>query len=107
MCIDFTGPRPPGRVPPMRSVSLDMNVTTKGSPGQYPIMRNTTPYSLMQQQQQQQQQQGMIGNQGIMTNQANMAGKQHLATENMMFHKNVDTVSVGTGVLNRWSWTKG
>ncbi|KAI4880460.1 hypothetical protein NFI96_011289 [Prochilodus magdalenae] len=64
---DFTGPRHPGRTPPVRSVSMEMNMATKGSPGQYPMMRNTSPYSMMQQ-----QQQGMLGNQGVMPNQANM-----------------------------------
>ncbi|XP_062841913.1 nuclear receptor coactivator 2 isoform X2 [Trichomycterus rosablanca] len=63
---NFTGPRPLGRVPPMRSVSLDMNVSGKGSPAQYPVMRNTSPYSLMQQQ-------GMMANQGIGGNQTSMA----------------------------------
>ncbi|KAL6462950.1 hypothetical protein MHYP_G00293720 [Metynnis hypsauchen] len=63
---NFSGPRHPGRTPPVRSVSLEMNVPTKGSPGQYPMMRNATPYTMMQQQ-------GMLGNQGVMPNQTNMA----------------------------------
>lgn len=66
---NFSGPRHPGRSTPGRSISLDMNMATKASPGQYPLMRNTSPYSLMQQQ----QQQGMLGNQGVMPNQPNMA----------------------------------
>uniref|UniRef100_A0AAR2KJP7 Nuclear receptor coactivator n=1 Tax=Pygocentrus nattereri TaxID=42514 RepID=A0AAR2KJP7_PYGNA len=42
-----------------------------GAPGQYPMMRNTSPYSMMQQQ-------GMLGNQGVMPNQTNMAGERIL-----------------------------
>uniref|UniRef100_A0AAR2IIW6 Nuclear receptor coactivator n=1 Tax=Pygocentrus nattereri TaxID=42514 RepID=A0AAR2IIW6_PYGNA len=41
------------------------------APGQYPMMRNTSPYSMMQQQ-------GMLGNQGVMPNQTNMAGERIL-----------------------------
>ncbi|XP_031439758.1 nuclear receptor coactivator 2 isoform X2 [Clupea harengus] len=64
---NFGGPRPgqPGRAPPARSMSLDINMATKGSPGQFPLMRNNSPYSMMQQQ-------GMMGNHGVMGNQAGM-----------------------------------
>uniref|UniRef100_A0A672L0S5 Nuclear receptor coactivator n=1 Tax=Sinocyclocheilus grahami TaxID=75366 RepID=A0A672L0S5_SINGR len=64
---NFGAPRPgqPGRAPPVRSVSLDMNMPAKGAQGQYPLMRNNSPYSLMQQQ-------GMMGNHSIMPNQPNM-----------------------------------
>ncbi|XP_007260173.3 nuclear receptor coactivator 2 isoform X1 [Astyanax mexicanus] len=64
---NFSGPRHPGRTPG-QSISLEMNMAAKASPGQYPLMRNTSPYSLMQQQ----QQQGMLGNKGVMHNQPNM-----------------------------------
>ncbi|XP_051539037.1 nuclear receptor coactivator 2-like isoform X2 [Myxocyprinus asiaticus] len=64
---NFGGPRPgqPGRAPPVRSVSLDMNMPGKGAQGQYPLMRNNSPYTLMQQQ-------GIMGNHSIMPNQPNM-----------------------------------
>ncbi|XP_073719859.1 nuclear receptor coactivator 2 isoform X3 [Misgurnus anguillicaudatus] len=64
---NFGGPRPgqPGRAPPVRSVSLDMNMSAKGAPGQYPMMRNNSPYPHMQQQ-------GMMGNHAVMPNQPNM-----------------------------------
>ncbi|XP_052397989.1 nuclear receptor coactivator 2 isoform X4 [Carassius gibelio] len=64
---NFGAPRPgqPGRAPPVRSVSLDMNMAAKGAQGQYPLMRNNSPYSLMQQQ-------GMMGNHSVMPNQPNM-----------------------------------
>lgn len=67
MFIDFGAPRPghPGRAPPVRSVSLEMNMAAKGAQGQYPLMRNNSPYSLMQQQ-------GMMGNHSVMPNQPNM-----------------------------------
>ncbi|XP_053714430.1 nuclear receptor coactivator 2 isoform X3 [Synchiropus splendidus] len=65
---NFGASRPvqPGRGPPLRSVSLDMNVSPQQA--QYPI-RATSPYALMQQ-----QQQGMVGNHGMMGNQAGMVG---------------------------------
>ncbi|XP_041669821.1 nuclear receptor coactivator 2 isoform X2 [Cheilinus undulatus] len=56
-----------GRGLPVRSVSLDMNVSPQQPSLQYPI-RATSPYTLMQQQ----QQQGMVGNHGMMANQAGM-----------------------------------
>ncbi|XP_056307038.1 nuclear receptor coactivator 2 isoform X1 [Danio aesculapii] len=64
---NFPAPRPgqPGRAPPVRSVSLDMNMPTKSAQGQYPMMRNSNPYSIMQQQ-------GMMGNHAVMPNQPNM-----------------------------------
>uniref|UniRef100_Q98TW1-2 Isoform E20b of Nuclear receptor coactivator 2 n=1 Tax=Danio rerio TaxID=7955 RepID=Q98TW1-2 len=64
---NFPAPRPgqPGRAPPVRSVSLDMNMPPKGAQGQYPMMRNNNPYSIMQQQ-------GMMGNHAVMPNQPNM-----------------------------------
>ncbi|XP_061777853.1 nuclear receptor coactivator 2 isoform X2 [Nerophis ophidion] len=64
---NFGGVRPgqPGRVVPVRSVSLDMNASP-----QYPI-RTTSPYALVQQQQ---SQQGMGGGHGMMANQANLVG---------------------------------
>ncbi|XP_074549162.1 nuclear receptor coactivator 2 isoform X3 [Halichoeres trimaculatus] len=66
---NFGGVRPgqPGRGLPVRSVSLDMNVSPQQPSLQYP-MRATSPYTLMQQQ----QQQGMVGNHGMMANQAGM-----------------------------------
>ncbi|XP_018529495.2 nuclear receptor coactivator 2 isoform X4 [Lates calcarifer] len=66
---NFGGVRPgqPGRGLPVRSVSLDMNVSPQQASLQYPI-RATSPYTLMQQQ----QQQGMVGNHGMMANQAGM-----------------------------------
>ncbi|XP_056220234.1 nuclear receptor coactivator 2 isoform X1 [Seriola aureovittata] len=57
----------PARGLPVRSVSLDMNVSPQQPSLQYPI-RATSPYTLMQQQ----QQQGMVGSQGMMTNQSSM-----------------------------------
>ncbi len=67
MFIDFSAQRPghPGRAPPVRSVSLDMNMPAKSAQGQYPLVRNSSPYSLMQQQ-------GMMGNHSVMPNQPNM-----------------------------------
>ncbi|XP_067291125.1 nuclear receptor coactivator 2 isoform X2 [Pseudorasbora parva] len=64
---NFGAPRPghPGRAPPVRSVSLEMNMPAKGAQGQYPLMRNSSPYSLMQQQ-------GMMGNHSVMPGQPNM-----------------------------------
>ncbi|KAM4606502.1 nuclear receptor coactivator 2 isoform 3-T6 [Polymixia lowei] len=59
----------PNRGLPARSVSLDMNMSPQQSSLPYPI-RATSPYTLMQQQQQQQQ--GMVGNHGMVANQANM-----------------------------------
>ncbi|KAM6907957.1 nuclear receptor coactivator 2 isoform 4-T5 [Lycodopsis pacificus] len=68
---NFAGVRPgqPGRGLPVRSVSLDMNVSPQQPSLQYPI-RATSPYTLMQQQ----QQQGMVGSHGMMANQAGMVG---------------------------------
>ncbi|XP_074478570.1 nuclear receptor coactivator 2 isoform X2 [Sebastes fasciatus] len=68
---NFAGVRPgqPARGLPVRSVSLDMNVSPQQASLQYPI-RATSPYTLMQQQQQQQQ--GMVGSHGMMANQAGM-----------------------------------
>nr|XP_046226721.1 nuclear receptor coactivator 2 isoform X2 [Scatophagus argus] len=65
---NFGGVRPgqPGRALPVRSVSLDMNVSPQQTSLQYPI-RATSPYTLIQQQQ---QQQGMVGSHGMMPNQA-------------------------------------
>ncbi|KAK7123871.1 hypothetical protein R3I93_022093 [Phoxinus phoxinus] len=64
---NFGAPRPghPGRAPPVRSVSLEMNMPAKGAQGQYTLMRNNSPYSLMQQQ-------GMMGNHSGMPGQPNM-----------------------------------
>lgn len=66
---DFGSVRPgqPGRGLPVRSVSLDMNVSPQQPSLQYP-MRATSPYTLMQQQ----QQQGMVGSHSMMANQASM-----------------------------------
>ncbi|XP_051796293.1 nuclear receptor coactivator 2 isoform X2 [Acanthochromis polyacanthus] len=66
---NFGGVRPgqPGRGLPVRSVSLDMNVSPQQPSLQYPI-RATSPYTLMQQQ----QQQGMVGSHSMMANQAGM-----------------------------------
>uniref|UniRef100_A0A1A8M8I8 Nuclear receptor coactivator n=2 Tax=Nothobranchius pienaari TaxID=704102 RepID=A0A1A8M8I8_9TELE len=58
---------PPGRGLPVRSVSLDMNMSPQHPPLQYPL-RASSPYTLMQQQ----QQQGMMGSHGMMPNQAGM-----------------------------------
>ncbi|XP_075936805.1 nuclear receptor coactivator 2 isoform X3 [Anarhichas minor] len=71
---NFAGVRPgqPGRGLPVRSVSLDMNVSPQQPSLQYPI-RATSPYTLMQQQQQQQQQQGMVGSHGMMVSTGLMA----------------------------------
>uniref|UniRef100_A0A667YJ02 Nuclear receptor coactivator n=1 Tax=Myripristis murdjan TaxID=586833 RepID=A0A667YJ02_9TELE len=68
--LDFSGVRPgqPGRSLPVRSVSLDMNMSPQQPSLQYP-MRATSPYTLMQQQQ---QQQGMVGGHGMIANQANV-----------------------------------
>lgn len=70
LSLDFGGVRPsqPGRGLPVRSMSLDMNVSPQQPSLQYPI-RATSPYTLMQQQQ---QQQGMVGNHNMMANQAGM-----------------------------------
>uniref|UniRef100_A0A3P8TZX4 Nuclear receptor coactivator n=1 Tax=Amphiprion percula TaxID=161767 RepID=A0A3P8TZX4_AMPPE len=66
---DFGGVRPgqPGRGLPVRSVSLDMNVSPQQPSLQYPI-RATSPYTLMQQQ----QQQSIVGSHSMMANQAGM-----------------------------------
>uniref|UniRef100_A0A8C7HFD7 Nuclear receptor coactivator n=1 Tax=Oncorhynchus kisutch TaxID=8019 RepID=A0A8C7HFD7_ONCKI len=69
----FNGPRmgQPGRVPPVRSMSLDQsNMSANGSPRAFPLPRNSSPYSVMQQQ-------AMMGNHGMLQSQANMgnAGK--------------------------------
>uniref|UniRef100_A0A8C8CJN4 Nuclear receptor coactivator n=1 Tax=Oncorhynchus tshawytscha TaxID=74940 RepID=A0A8C8CJN4_ONCTS len=71
--MDFNGPRMglPGRVPPVRSMSLDQsNMSANGSPRPFPLPRNSSPYSVMQQQ-------AMMGNHGMLQSQANMgnAGK--------------------------------
>ncbi|XP_067342772.1 nuclear receptor coactivator 2 isoform X2 [Channa argus] len=73
---NFGGVRPgqPGRGLPARSVSLDMNVSPQQPSLQYPI-RAISPYTLMQQQ----QQQGMVGNHGMMANQAGMASTRLMA----------------------------
>ncbi|KAJ8401451.1 hypothetical protein AAFF_G00383700 [Aldrovandia affinis] len=55
----------PIRGPPGRSVSLDMNITTQASPGPFPPLRNSSPYSPMLQQ-------GMMGNHGMMASQTSM-----------------------------------
>ncbi|XP_035474587.2 nuclear receptor coactivator 2 isoform X4 [Scophthalmus maximus] len=60
-------PGQPVRGLPVRSVSLEMNVSPQPPTLQYPI-RATSPYTLMQQQ----QQQGMVGSHGMMANQAGM-----------------------------------
>ncbi|KAI1889078.1 hypothetical protein AGOR_G00175350 [Albula goreensis] len=64
---NFSGPRPgqPGRGPPVRSVSLDMNMSSQASSGPFPPIRNNSPYSVMQQQ-------SMMGNHGMMANQSNL-----------------------------------
>uniref|UniRef100_A0AAY4AJN5 Nuclear receptor coactivator n=1 Tax=Denticeps clupeoides TaxID=299321 RepID=A0AAY4AJN5_9TELE len=51
------------RGPPGRSMSLEM--APKPSPGQFSIMRNNSPYPMMQQQ-------GMMGNHNVMPNQSGM-----------------------------------
>ncbi|XP_038859896.1 nuclear receptor coactivator 2-like isoform X2 [Salvelinus namaycush] len=64
----FNGPRmgQPGRVPPVRSMSLDQsNMSANGSPRPFPLPRNSSPYSVMQQQ-------AMMGNHGMLQSQANM-----------------------------------
>uniref|UniRef100_A0A8C7HCJ2 Nuclear receptor coactivator n=1 Tax=Oncorhynchus kisutch TaxID=8019 RepID=A0A8C7HCJ2_ONCKI len=64
----FNGPRmgQPGRVPPVRSMSLDQsNMSANGSPRAFPLPRNSSPYSVMQQQ-------AMMGNHGMLQSQANM-----------------------------------
>uniref|UniRef100_A0A674P5N5 Nuclear receptor coactivator n=1 Tax=Takifugu rubripes TaxID=31033 RepID=A0A674P5N5_TAKRU len=73
-------PSQPGRGLPVRSGSLDMNVSPQPASLQYPI-RATSPYAVMQQ-----QQQGITGNHSMMANQAVMvntgegAGCGHAAT---------------------------
>lgn len=71
LSADFGGVRPgqPGRGLPVRSVSLDMNVSPQQPSLQYPI-RASSPYTLIQQQ----QQQGIVGSHGMMANQASMVG---------------------------------
>ncbi|XP_061094159.1 nuclear receptor coactivator 2 isoform X1 [Conger conger] len=62
----FSGPRPgQPRGPPVRSVSLDMNMSSQAAPGTFPPLRNNSPYSVMQQQ-------GMMGNHSMMANQPNL-----------------------------------
>ncbi|XP_056289747.1 nuclear receptor coactivator 2 isoform X2 [Pseudoliparis swirei] len=70
---NFAGIRPgqPGRGLPVRSVSLDMNVSPQQSSLQYPI-RATSPYTIMQQQ-------GMVGSHGMMANQAGMVSSGLMA----------------------------
>ncbi|XP_039982839.1 nuclear receptor coactivator 2 isoform X4 [Xiphias gladius] len=60
-------PGQPARGLPVRSLSLDMNVSPQQPSLQYPI-RATSPYTLMQQQ----QQQTMVGSHSMMANQAGM-----------------------------------
>ncbi|XP_066532513.1 nuclear receptor coactivator 2 isoform X2 [Hoplias malabaricus] len=79
---NFGGPRLPGRIPQGRSVPLD----TKGSLGQYPLIRNNSPYSLMQ------QQQGMMGNQ--VTNMTVMGGGGRASVQQDVW------VSQGSGVIS-------
>uniref|UniRef100_A0A4W5LFM4 Nuclear receptor coactivator 2 n=1 Tax=Hucho hucho TaxID=62062 RepID=A0A4W5LFM4_9TELE len=65
---DFNGPRMGhlGQQPPVRSMSLDQsNMSAHGSPRPFPPPRNSSPYSVMQQQ-------AMMGNHGMLQNQANM-----------------------------------
>uniref|UniRef100_A0AAY5EIA6 Nuclear receptor coactivator n=1 Tax=Electrophorus electricus TaxID=8005 RepID=A0AAY5EIA6_ELEEL len=69
----FGGPRHPGRPAPLRGVSLDMSLSAKGAPGHYHVMRNSTPYSLLQQQ-------GMMGNQGVMVSIRQLIGLDVLFT---------------------------
>ncbi|XP_037311269.2 LOW QUALITY PROTEIN: nuclear receptor coactivator 2 [Pungitius pungitius] len=73
---NFAGVRPgqPSRGLPVRSVSLDMNVSPQQPSLQYPI-RATSPYTLMQQQ----QQHGMVGSHGMMANQAGMVSPGMMA----------------------------
>ncbi|XP_045550030.1 nuclear receptor coactivator 2 isoform X5 [Salmo salar] len=64
----FNGPRmgQPGGLPPVRSMSLDQsNMSANGSPRPFPLPRNSSPYSVMQQQ-------VMMGNHGMLQSQANM-----------------------------------
>ncbi|KAK1172764.1 nuclear receptor coactivator 2-like isoform X1 [Acipenser oxyrinchus oxyrinchus] len=63
----FSNPRAgqPGRGPPVHIVSLDVNVQTRASSGPFQSMRNNSPYSVMSQQ-------GIMGNQGMMSSQANV-----------------------------------
>uniref|UniRef100_A0A8C8CKK0 Nuclear receptor coactivator n=1 Tax=Oncorhynchus tshawytscha TaxID=74940 RepID=A0A8C8CKK0_ONCTS len=61
----------PRLLPPVRSMSLDQsNMSANGSPRPFPLPRNSSPYSVMQQQ-------AMMGNHGMLQSQANMgnAGK--------------------------------
>uniref|UniRef100_A0A8C7HCF8 Nuclear receptor coactivator n=1 Tax=Oncorhynchus kisutch TaxID=8019 RepID=A0A8C7HCF8_ONCKI len=72
--MDFNGPRmgQPGRVPPVRSMSLDQsNMSANGSPRAFPLPRNSSPYSVMQQQ-------AMMGNHGMLQSQANMGNAGNL-----------------------------
>ncbi|KAJ8277689.1 hypothetical protein GJAV_G00078620 [Gymnothorax javanicus] len=64
---NFSSPRPaqPARGPPVRSVSLEMNMSSQPPSGTFPPMRNNNLYSVMQQQ-------GMMGNHGMMANQPNV-----------------------------------
>ncbi|RXM96749.1 Nuclear receptor coactivator 2 [Acipenser ruthenus] len=61
----FSNPRAgqPGRGPPVRS--MDGNVPTQASSGPFQTMRNNSPYSVMSQQ-------GIMGNQVMMSSQANL-----------------------------------
>ncbi|RXM36587.1 Nuclear receptor coactivator 2 [Acipenser ruthenus] len=63
----FSNPRAgqPSRGPPVHIVSLDVNVQTRASSGPFQSMRNNSPYSVMSQQ-------GIMGNQGMMSSQANL-----------------------------------
>ncbi|XP_011606214.1 nuclear receptor coactivator 2 isoform X1 [Takifugu rubripes] len=66
-------PSQPGRGLPVRSGSLDMNVSPQPASLQYPI-RATSPYAVMQQ-----QQQGITGNHSMMANQAVMVNTGMMA----------------------------
>uniref|UniRef100_A0A8C7TY60 Nuclear receptor coactivator n=1 Tax=Oncorhynchus mykiss TaxID=8022 RepID=A0A8C7TY60_ONCMY len=77
---DFNGPRmgQPGRVPPVRSMSLDQsNMSGNGSPRPFPLPRNSSPYSVMQQQ-------AMMGNHGMLQSQANMGNAGELSC--LLYH---------------------
>uniref|UniRef100_A0A8C7WAP3 Nuclear receptor coactivator n=1 Tax=Oncorhynchus mykiss TaxID=8022 RepID=A0A8C7WAP3_ONCMY len=76
----FNGPRmgQPGRVPPVRSMSLDQsNMSGNGSPRPFPLPRNSSPYSVMQQQ-------AMMGNHGMLQSQANMGNAGELSC--LLYH---------------------
>uniref|UniRef100_A0A4W5PBY4 Nuclear receptor coactivator 2 n=1 Tax=Hucho hucho TaxID=62062 RepID=A0A4W5PBY4_9TELE len=63
----------PGRGPPVRSMSLDQsNMSAHGSPRPFPLPRNSSPYSVMQQQ-------AMMANHGMLQSQANMGNAGELS----------------------------